>query len=119
MSLLWFPLAAMAGALAGTIAHEASHYLVARALGEIVDVGWAGGVNGGPFVDFRVESRWRSECVRKAPLASGILAAVALAVSFDGLTLTWMAGAGFVAGLLWLSPADLFVSSAAEQATSA
>jgi hypothetical protein len=114
VSLLWYPLAAMAGGVLGTIAHEALHALAAIALGELEGIGWQGGLAGGPFVDFRADSRWRSEVIRKLPLATGVGAAIAVVGSFDGLTLPWLTAAGAVAGLLWTSPEDLFRASAAE-----
>ena len=112
MNILVYPLAAMAGGVIGVVAHESIHYALARALGEVIGVGWVGGLAGGPYVDYRVPSRWRSEVVRKGPLAAGLLGAVALALSFDGLSLPWIVGAGAVAGLLWTSPEDLFVDAA-------
>lgn len=112
MSLLAYPLAAMAGGLLGTVAHECTHYLVARALGTVERVGWQGGVTGRLFIDFRVGSRWRSEAVRKAPLAVGVAGVAALVVGFDGPTLPWATAAGAVAGLLWSSPEDLFLHRA-------
>lgn len=112
MSLLAYPLAAMAGGICGTIIHEATHAIVAHALGELDGAGWQGGLAGGPFVDFRAEGRWRSEAIRKAPLVAGVIAAIALIASYDGVTPAWVALAGAVAGLLWTSPEDLFVDAA-------
>ena len=112
MSVLWYPLAAMAGGVVGAISHEAIHAAAAHALGELVAVGWHGGIAGGPFVDFRTASRWRSEVVRKAPLAVGVLVAIVVLLSFDGISIPWIAAAGFAAGLLWTSPEDLFVERA-------
>ena len=112
MSLLAYPIAAMAGGLVGAIAHETIHAVAAHALGELEGVGWQGGLVGGPFVDFRTPSRWRSEVVRKSPLAVGIASAIVVALSFDGVTLPWVAAAGFAAGLLWSSPEDLFAARA-------
>ena len=116
MSVLAYPLAAMAGGLAGTITHEAIHAGVASVVGELEGVGWQGGLAGGPFVDFRAASRWRSEAVRKAPLVVGTLVAVAVALAFDGLTVPWVAAAGFAAGLLWTSPEDLSAERAQSSA---
>lgn len=107
MSLLLYPLAAMAGGLVGTIAHETSHAVAAVVLGELVGAGWQGGLAGGPYVDFRASSRWRSEAVRKAPLVVGVLAAIALVVAYRGPSPAWVAAAGTVGGLLWTSPEDL------------
>ena len=118
MSLLAYPLAAMGGGVLGAIAHEASHAVAAHVLGEIVAVGWVGGVTGGPYVDFHVESRWRTEVVRKAPLALGVVAAIVMLLSFSGLSVAWMFGVGFVAGLVLMSPEDLFTERAEAAATS-
>jgi hypothetical protein len=107
VSLLFYPLAAMAGGLVGVIAHETSHAVTAVALGELEGAGWQGGLAGGPFVDYRAPTRWRSEAVRKAPLVVGVLAAIALVVAYRGPSLAWVAAAGVVAGLLWTSPEDL------------
>lgn len=117
MTLLLYPLAAMAGGLVGTLAHETTHAVAAIALGELVGVGWQGGLAGGPFVDYRAASRWRSEAIRKAPLVVGIVAAVALAVAYRGPSLATLAATGTVAGLLWTSPEDL--SSARAEASAA
>jgi hypothetical protein len=117
VNVLTYPLAAMAGGVIGVAAHETIHYALAELLGEVVGAGWAGGLAGGPFVDYRVPRSvggWRSETIRKGPLAAGIAAAIALAFAFDGVTVPWLVGAGAVAGLLWTSPEDLF-RSAAEQ----
>jgi hypothetical protein len=108
-------LAAMAGGVLGVVAHESIHYAVARALGDVVGVGWTGGLAGRLFVDFRVPTSafgWRSEAIRKAPLAAGLGGAIALVATFDGVTLPWLVGAGVVWGLLWTSPEDLFASQA-------
>lgn len=115
MSILLVPLAAMAGGVLGVALHEATHYGLAELLGDVVGVGWTGGLAGGPYVDYRVESSigdWRSEVIRKGPLALGGLGAIALALTFDGVTLPWMLGVGVVAGLLWSSPEDLFSAAA-------
>lgn len=117
MSILAAPLAAMAGGVAGVVAHESIHYALAELLGDVVGVGWTGGLAGGPYIDYRIEGRWRSEAIRKGPLAAGIVGAIALLVSFDGLTLPWVAAAGAVAGLLWTSPEDLFTSAADQNGT--
>lgn len=114
MNVLVLPAVAMAGGAVGAALHEGIHYGLARALGEVLGAGWSGGLSGGPFIDYRVGSRWRSEIVRKGPLAMGGLGAIALAASFDGLTLPWLFGGGVVAGLLWTSPEDLFVSAASQ-----
>ena len=106
----------MLGGVIGAIVHEATHALAAHLLGEIVAVGWVGGINGGPYVDFHVDSRWRSEVVRKAPLVLGVAAAIVVLLSFDGLSAWWMFGAGCVAGLIFMSPEDLFVDEAAQSA---
>jgi len=113
MSLLAYPLAAMAGGLVGTVAHESLHALVAAIVGRVHGVGWQGGLAGGPYVDFETAGRWRSEAVRKAPLAVGLVAGIVVASRFEP-TAAWVAAVGAVAGLLWTSPEDLF-ADAAEQ----
>ena len=112
MSLLWYPIAAMAGGIGGAIAHESLHVAVAAAVGELHRVGWRGSwLTGGPVVDFRARTRWRTEAVLKAPLLAGVaVAAVVLAGS--GLTLGRVALAGVAMGLLWASPEDLWASRA-------
>jgi len=114
MNIFVLPAIAMAGGAVGAALHEGIHYALARLLGTVVGAGWSGGVAGGPFIDYRVGSRWRSELVRKGPLALGVLGAIALAASFDGLTLPWLFGGGVVAGLLWTSPEDLFAAVASQ-----
>lgn len=100
--------------LVGTIVHEATHALVATLVGELHGAGWQGGLAGGPYVDFRAPTRWRSEAVRKAPLALGVGGAIALVAGYPGPTLGWVAAFGVVAGLLWTSPEDLFIERATE-----
>lgn len=116
MSLALYPLAAMAGGLVGTIAHEMTHAVAAIALGELVGAGWQGGLAGGPFVDFRAPTRLRSEAIRKAPLVVGLLAGIALVVAYRGPSLAWVGASGVVAGLLWTSPEDLSRRRAASSA---
>ena len=112
MTLLLYPLAAMAGGIGGAIAHESLHVAVAAAVGELHRVGWRGSwLTGGPVVDFRARTRWRTEAVLKAPLVAGVaVAAVVLAGS--GLTPGRVALAGVAMGLLWASPEDLWASRA-------
>jgi len=106
------PLTAAAGMLVGAIAHESTHAAAAVALGELEAIGWAGGLAGGPYVEFRAPTRVRSEVIRKAPLALGLIAGGAVAVGFNGVTLPWLFQAALAVGLLWSSPADLFVGRA-------
>jgi hypothetical protein len=102
--------------LVGALVHETAHAAAALVLGELEAVGWAGGFAGGPYVDFRAPTRLRSEAIRKTPLALGILAAATAVVGFEGVTLTWLFQASLAVGLLWSSPADLFVERAAATA---
>jgi len=110
------PLTAAAGMLVGALVHEATHAAAAVALGELETVGWAGGLAGGPYVDFRAPTRVRSEVIRKAPLALGVVALTSAVVAFEAVTLPWLFQAALAVGLLWASPADLFVSRAAAAA---
>lgn len=112
MTLALVPLTAAAGMLVGALAHETAHAAAALVLGELEAIGWAGGLAGGPFVDFRAPTRWRSEVIRKAPLALGLLAAATAVVGFGAVTLPWLFHASLAVGLLWSSPADLFLSRA-------
>jgi len=105
-------LTVMAGAFAGALAHELTHAVAAIVLAEEMTMGWQGGIRGGPYVDFRAASRWRSEVIRKAPLALGIVALATAVVGFEVLTLAWLLHAGFAVGLLWTSPQDLFIARA-------
>ena len=114
MSLLAYPLAAMAGGLVGTVAHESLHALTAAVVGRVKAVGWQGGLTGGPYVDFEARSRWRSEAVRKAPLAVGLVAGIVVASRFEP-TPRWLAALGVVWGLLWTSPEDLFADAATRE----
>src|SRR6056297_2848109 len=108
----------MAGGLVGTLAHESAHAVAAAALGELEGVGWQGGLAGGPFVEYRAQSRVASEAIRKAPLAVGLLAAAAVVGSYDGSpTLAWVAAVGATAGLLWASPEDFSATRAHDSAT--
>ena len=112
MSLALVPLAAAGGLLVGAFAHEAIHAVLAVVLGELVDVGWAGGVTGGPVVDFRAPTRLRSEVVRKGPLVVGVAVAASVLVGVEAVTLRWLFEAGVAVGLLQASPQDLFLSRA-------
>jgi len=105
-------LTVVAGGILGALAHETTHAVAALALGQLDAVGWRGGLAGGPYVDFRAGSGGRSEVIRKAPLALGILALATAVVGFEVLTLAWLLHAGFALGLLWTSPQDLFVARA-------
>jgi len=116
MSLALVPLTAAAGMLVGALVHETTHAAAAVALGELEAVGWAGGLAGGPFVDFRAPTRLRSEVIRKAPLVLGLVAAATAVVGFEAVTLPWLFHAALAVGLLWTSPADLFVEEAAAAA---
>jgi hypothetical protein len=116
VSLALVPLTAAAGMLVGAVAHESAHAAAAIALGELEAVGWADGLAGGPYVDFRAPTRLRSEVIRKAPLALGVVAAATAAAGFEGVTLAWLFHAALAIGLLWSSPADLFVERAAAAA---
>ena len=117
MSLLWLTLAAMAGGVVGAAIHEGTHLATAAALGVVEAVGWQGGLAGGPYVDYRVQSRWRSEAVRKSPLLLGLAALGGFLVSFDGVGLVAMFEAGVISGLLWASPEDLFADAAQREAS--
>jgi len=105
-------LTVMAGGFVGALVHELTHAVAAIVLAEEMTMGWQGGIEGGPYVDFRAASRWRSEVIRKAPLALGILALATAVVGFEVLTLAWLLHAGFAVGLLWTSPQDLFIARA-------
>ena len=101
----------MAGGLVGTIAHESLHAVAAVTLGQLVGVGWVGGLAGGPAVDYRAPTRVRDEIIRKLPLAAGVVVAVVVALD-SGVTPGRVALGGVAAGLLWSSPADLWAARA-------
>jgi len=115
MTLLAYPLAAMAGALGGTVVHEASHAVVAAAVGTLERVTWRGGVTGGPVVEFRAGPAGgaRDELVRKAPLGLGLIGLGVTLATSTPRALWWWALAGATLGCLWSSPADLFTDAAA------
>ena len=117
MSLLWYPLAASVGGIVGIIAHESIHAVLAWALGELEGVGWQGGLAGGPYVDFRAPTRWRSEIIRKGPLVAGGFYAFGAILTIEASP-TWLFLAGVTAGLLWTSPQDLFQSASVAAADS-
>ena len=100
MTLVAFPLAAMAGGVVGTIAHETSHAVVAATVGTLERVTWRGGVTGGPVIEFRAGPAGgaRDELVRKAPFGLGLIGlAVTLAASTPR-ALWWWALAGATLG---------------------
>lgn len=111
-SLTLYPLAAVAGALVGSALHEASHAAVAAAFGVLDGAGWQGGLTGGPYVDFRPETRLQSEAVRKAPLVVGVVGSGALVAAYDGPTVAWVGAAAAVVSVLRLSPEDLSIRRA-------
>lgn len=111
ITVLAFPLSMMAGGLLGAIAHETAHAVMARLLGQLHGVGWQGGITGGAFVEYSVDDRWRSEVVRKTPLVLGALALVGVALNAR-VTVTWVGAFGVSLGLLWTSPADMFIDAA-------
>lgn len=111
MNLVWYPLAAMGGGIVGVLAHELIHIAAAFAFDALEGVGWQGGLAGGPYVDFRTDSRVASEIIRKAPILYGALAAVGALLTIEA-TPTWVFLAAVAAGLLWTSPEDLFLSRA-------
>ena len=118
MSLLAYPLAAMAGGLVGTLAHESAHAVAAAALGELEGVGWQGGLAGRPFVEYRYYSRVASEAIRKAPYLLGLVAAVVLVMEYPGRpTLWWVAAAAMTLMILRPSPEDFSARHAHESAT--
>jgi len=110
-------LTVMTGGFVGALVHELTHAVAAIVLAEEMTMGWQGGIGGGPYVDFRAASRWRSEVIRKAPLVVGIVALATAVVGFQVLTLAWLFHAGFALGLLWTSPADLFIARARARAS--
>lgn len=116
MTLALVPLTVAAGMLVGVLAHESTHALLAVALGKLEAIGWAGGLAGGPYVDFRAPTRARSEVIRKAPLAVGVIVAATAVIGFKRVTLPWLFHAAVAVGLLWSSPADLVASQAAAAA---
>lgn len=106
----------MTGGFVGVIIHEGVHAVLAIMLGRLENIGWDGGRwFGGPYVDFRAETRLRSEVIRKGPLVVGLLTA-AVVVPAATYSIGWIFSAAVVAGLLRISPADLFASRAAATA---
>ena len=103
-------LAAPLGTLIGAALHEASHAVAAELLGgRVVDVGWRGGLSGGPFVSWQApdDAGWRPVAVGVAPVVTAIVFAVGFAASNPkGLT-AWFGAAGTLIGLLWLSEEDV------------
>jgi len=111
MSVIFGPVAAMMGALAGSAVHEVTHAIVAVLVGGRVEgLGWQGGLTGGPFISWRSpdHSTWRPRIVGVAPFVLGVVAAVlAIMRSPDGYGAFGVAG--FVLALLWSSPEDFSV----------
>jgi hypothetical protein len=146
MSLALVPLTAAAGMLVGALVHEATHAVLALALGKLHRIGWAGGLAGGPVVDYSVPGvfdrprrgrgrgrrqrarrrrrrreqqhypQLRSEVIRKGPLVLGLFALTTALISFKAVTLVWLFHTAFALGLLQASPQDLFTQEAEETA---
>jgi hypothetical protein len=110
-------LAAPLGTLVGAALHEASHAVAAELLGgRVVDVGWRGGLTGGPFVSWEAPDNagWRPVAVGVAPVLTALVVAVGFAASNPkGLT-AWFGAAGSLIGLLWLSEEDVDPQQARE-----
>jgi hypothetical protein len=110
-------LAAPIGTLVGAALHEASHAIAAELLGgRVVDVGWQGGLTGGPFVSWEApdDAGWRPVAVGVAPVVTALLVAVGFAASNPkGLT-AWFGAAGTLIGLLRLSKEDIDPQQARE-----
>jgi hypothetical protein len=105
--------AAMVGGAVGLVLHELTHYVVAKALTDArFVIGSADGMILSAGVDFRADSRIKSELIRKSPLVVGLCAAGYVGLRYDGLSVAWVFLAGVVVGLLQLSKEDLFVSAA-------
>jgi len=146
VSLALVPLTAGAGMVVGAVAHESTHAALAVALGKLHRIGWAGGLAGGPVVDYSVPGvldrprrgrgrgrrqrarrrrrrreqqhhpQLRSEVIRKGPLVLGLFALTTALISFEAVTLVWLFHAAFALGLLQASPQDLFTQHAEETA---
>lgn len=110
-------LAAPLGTLVGATLHEVSHAVAAELLGgRVVDVGWQGGLTGGPFVSWENpdDARWRAVVVGAAPVLTAlVIGGVFAASNPKGLTV-WFGAAGTILGLLWLSEADVNPKQARE-----
>jgi hypothetical protein len=106
----------MTGGFVGAIIHEGVHAVLAIMLGQLENIGWEGGRwFGGPYVEFRAETRLRGEVIRKGPLVVA-LAAAAVVVPAATYSIEWIFSAAVVAGLLRTSPADLFLARSRQAA---
>jgi len=111
--MIWFnTIAAVVGALSGTVIHECCHAAAAELVGgEAKGVGWRGGLTGGPVVFFGCpDDRWRQRVIGAAPLPVAIV--IAVIAGFAGPesgVLRWFT-LGVVATTALLSPSDLFPS---------
>lgn len=110
-------LAAPLGTLLGATLHEASHAIAAELLGgRVVDVGWQGGLTGGPFVSWQNPDNagWRPVAVGVAPVVTALVVAVGFAASNPKGLGAWFAATGTLIGLLWLSKEDVDPQQARE-----
>lgn len=110
-------LAAPLGTLIGAALHEASHAIAAELLGgRVVDVGWQGGLTGGPFVSWENphNAGWRPLAVGVAPVVTALFVAVGFVASNPKGLAAWFGAAGTLIGLLWLSEEDVDPQQARE-----
>lgn len=112
-------LAAPLGTLIGAALHEASHAIAAELLGgRVVDVGWQGGLAGGPYIGWEAPdgAGWRVIAVGVAPVVTAVVFAVGVAASNPKGLPAWFGAAGTLIGLLLLSKEDVNPQCARETA---
>lgn len=107
MSSITNLVAGLVGLLAGSVAHEATHYLLARVAGARARIVWVrAGLRSHPEVQFASTGRVADTLVRLGPLLVGGLAAVGW-VLVRGLVLpSWPVGAAWVSFTLLGGLAD-------------
>ena len=102
--------ATMGGALVGSVVHELAHAAAAVGVGgAIVDIGWRGGLTGGPVVIWESpeQSGWEATIVGFAPVAAALIAAVGVAAWRPTDAAGVGAAVGLLLGLLNLSREDV------------
>lgn len=109
--------ATMAGALVGSAAHELSHIVAAIGVGgDIREIGWRGGLSGGPVVVWESPQNtgWEPVVVGLAPVVGAVIAAIGVSIWRPDGAVGVGAAVGLLLGLLNLSREDVDPTQAAE-----
>lgn len=111
--------ATMVGAAVGAVVHELAHVVAAVGVGgEIREIGWRGGVAGGPVVVWESPDNtgWEPTIVGIAPVVAALVAAIGVSLWRPSSGPMIGAAVGLLLGLLNLSREDVDPRVAADAA---